>query len=159
MLSLATVCVKSPGSSVYSRTDQRAGSNHQAAPTRSKAIRSQFRIGPFPCLTCPLLYCLLTPESCFSPPTTYHIPSLVSRTKAPESQEQECRGGRDPALRDAGGHAMKMLEAAKMPQPRHAEFLPQPQAASACRRHHKEAVKISDRFVSGEMGVDSEMLV
>jgi hypothetical protein len=54
---------------------------------------------------------------------------------------------------------MKMIEAAKMPQPRHEKIPPQPEAASACRRHHKEAVKISDRFVSGEMGVDSEMLV
>jgi hypothetical protein len=36
---------------------------------------------------------------------------------------------------------MKMIEAAKMPQPRHEKILPLPQAASAWRRHHKEAVK------------------
>ena len=40
-------------------------------------------------------------------------------------------------LRDAGGHVMKMIEAAKMPQMRHAKILPQPQAESACRGHHE----------------------
>ena len=42
---------------------------------------------------------------------------------------------------DAGDDVMKMIEAAKMPQPRHEKIPPQPEAASACRRHHKEAVK------------------
>jgi hypothetical protein len=42
--------------------------------------------------------------------------------------------GHDPALRGAAGHVMKMNEAAKMPQPRHAKILPQPQAVSARRR-------------------------
>jgi hypothetical protein len=68
------------------------------------------------------------------PPTVYHIPSLVSRAKTPDSQEQECRGGRDPALPDAAGHVVKMIEAVRMPQPRHAKIPPQPQAESACRR-------------------------
>jgi hypothetical protein len=86
------------------------------------------------------------------PHTTYHLPRTTSlascqeqkrldRAIALESQEQECRGGRDPARRDAGGHVMKMIEAVKTPQPRHAKTLSEPQAASACRRHHKEAVK------------------
>jgi hypothetical protein len=38
---------------------------------------------------------------------------------------------------------MKMVEAVRMPRMRHAKNLPQPQAASACHRHHKEAVKES----------------
>jgi hypothetical protein len=32
---------------------------------------------------------------------------------------------------------MKMIEAAKTPQPRDEKILPQPQAESACRRHHE----------------------
>ena len=89
----------------------------------------------------PDLHSHLPPTTYLLPSTTYHIPSLVSRAKTPHSQEQECRGGRDPALRDAGGYVMKMIEAAKMPQPRHEKIPPRPQAESACRRHHKEAVK------------------
>ena len=58
----------------------------------------------------------------------------MSRPTTPDSQEQECRGGRDPAQRDAGGHVMKMMEAVRMPQPRRAKILRQPQEASARRR-------------------------
>jgi len=36
---------------------------------------------------------------------------------------------------------MKMIEAARMPQPGHARIPPWPQAESACRRHHEERVK------------------
>jgi hypothetical protein len=32
---------------------------------------------------------------------------------------------------------MKIIEAVKMPQPRHAKILPQLQAESVCRRHHE----------------------
>ena len=41
---------------------------------------------------------------------------------------------RDPALRDAGGHVMKMIEAVRMPRPRHAKILPQPKAEPACQK-------------------------
>ena len=44
-------------------------------------------------------------------------------------REVKAREGEpDPALRDAGGHVMKMVDAVKMPQLRNAEILPQPQA-------------------------------
>jgi hypothetical protein len=43
-------------------------------------------------------------------------------------------GQQQPVIPGAGGQVMKMIEAVKMPQPRHAKILPQPQAASARRR-------------------------
>ena len=108
MLSLAVVCVKSPGSSGYSQTDLRASSKRRQQGAKQFIHNSE--LAPFRVL-CNLSAALLPPESRILffptydlPPTTYHIPSLVSRAKASESQEQECRGGRDPALRDAGGH-------------------------------------------------------
>jgi hypothetical protein len=128
---------------------QSAVSSRQSAESRCSSFRLLNPESWFgPCLQEPALLFpesrILNPALPHLPPTAYHlpctdyhIPSLVSRAKTPDSQEQECRGGRDPALRDAGGHATKMIEAGKMPQPGHAKILPRPQAASACRRHHK----------------------